>query len=343
MDESNDHKKMADSQIHVAKGFSPAINGYSMWKSELGEQAWDNRNVLPTALALAVSSSAPPTEVNGDIYLLNNARPSLNVNTIAWQSANTVRYTFNSTPDLTSYVVGDYISVTSAGSTPNNGNFIITNINTGSYYIDVTNLAILDNTYDEGSDSPAIVTSTLSNWDGCPQNSWVRFNSVQGKWFCIIPALGVMCFNKALGYFTYYNGTEWINIGTSDLTGVVFLLKIILSSQQMKTGFSVPIAVSVVPGTTEFIDVISGCVEYTAGDGLLSCTDITLITDTATDCQFKLGFVLDPTINGFLKMRPNNSSQSQIVKNKRLYIQLDQDSAAGTGRGTVYIAYMRRK
>lgn len=206
---SNIHEEITDdSQIHVAKGFTSAQNGYAMWKNEQNIQAWDSRNILPAILAIADSSLAPPTTNDGDIYILSNARGQLDIDTIAWQSGNTVRYTFAGSPDLSTYVIGDYLNAISATNILNNGSFIITNINVGSFYVDVTNIAIADNTEDEASGSPAVGTSTLSSWSGCDQNSWARYSVQVGKWFSVTPSVGALVYNNADGSY-YQFGSTW--------------------------------------------------------------------------------------------------------------------------------------
>lgn len=218
---SNLHSILDDSQLHVAKGHSTATNGSSIWKNEQGLQEWNNINTFPPCLALAVSSSAPPTETNGAIYLLDNSRGVLNVDTIAWQSGSIIRYGFASTPDLSTYIVGDYLTVKTATNSINNGTFIITTINDGADWIEVTNILRTDATDDEAAGSPATATSTLSNWDGCPQNSWAKYDLATDTWHSIAPYTGVICFNLALGVHLYFNGTSWLGIGESVYNSVV--------------------------------------------------------------------------------------------------------------------------
>lgn len=112
---------------------------------------------------------------------------NLDVNTIAWQSGNTIRYTFNATPDLTKIKVGDTMRSELATNASNNGEFIITAIDDVSDWIEVTNPGRSDATDDEAADSPAVVeggaimqftTSTLtlnkSEAFEVPQNSEFR-------------------------------------------------------------------------------------------------------------------------------------------------------------------------
>jgi hypothetical protein len=81
---------------------------------------------------------------------------ALDVDTIDWQSGNTIRYTFNGTPDLSSIVAGDYLTVNYATNLSNSGTFLIETVNDGSDYVDVINRDRDDATDDEATDSPAV-------------------------------------------------------------------------------------------------------------------------------------------------------------------------------------------
>lgn len=78
------------------------------------------------------------------------------VDTIVWQSGNTIRYTLNGTPDLSVLSAGQNIRIKSAGNAVNNGQFEITAVDDTSDYIEVTNPDRTDGTADEASDSPAV-------------------------------------------------------------------------------------------------------------------------------------------------------------------------------------------
>lgn len=198
---------MDDEDLHVAKGFADSVVGDLLWKNERGSQVFSKRAILPPCLKLVASNAAPPTEVNGDIYVIGNERGTLTASAIAWQSSNTVRYTFSGSPNLSVYNIGDYIIVTGAANSVHNGVFAITSVNDGSDYIQVTNTLVSSNAYDEGAGASA--KSTLSNWDGCNQNSWVKYNSTDGLWKEIAPEESTLCYNKDVDDFIYFNGTSW--------------------------------------------------------------------------------------------------------------------------------------
>lgn len=95
-----------------------------------------------------MNETASPSEMVG----IHNE----DVNTILWQSGNTIRYTFNGTPDLTKIKVEDTLHVDSATNASNNGDFIITAVNNAGDYIEITNPGRSDVTDDEASDSLAV-------------------------------------------------------------------------------------------------------------------------------------------------------------------------------------------
>jgi uncharacterized phage protein gp47/JayE len=76
--------------------------------------------------------------------------------TIAYQSGNTVRYTFTTT-DLSAVVAGDMLFIADAAIAGNNGLVPITAVNDGSNYVDVTNLNRSDDGGDESGLSIAAV------------------------------------------------------------------------------------------------------------------------------------------------------------------------------------------
>lgn len=83
---------------------------------------------------------------------------SLDVDTILFQSGNTIRYTFNGTPDLSGVKVAHTLTVATATKSSNNGDFVILAVNDVSDFVDVLNETRSDNTDDEASDSPAVGT-----------------------------------------------------------------------------------------------------------------------------------------------------------------------------------------
>lgn len=334
---------MIESQLHVAKGFASGIKGTSVWKNEVGGQTFENTNSFPPAIALANSSSAPPTETNGAIYLLNNSRGILDVNIISWMSANTIRYSFSSSPNLSIYAIGDYITFENATKTINNGTFVITNFHDGNDWIEISNPLRLSATDDEGAGSPATATSTISYWDGCTQNSWARFNSTTGLWSSVPPFVGVMCFNTTLGYFMYYNGAEWLSVGTSDLTAVTYTAKVIWSNAELLSGNSTPkLLASAVTGY--YIKVVGHSAKHDYKTAAFATSSIMqVITDTATVAQSEVS-ILNTTVEATRigsEIAATGTSDTQLIISKALYGKVKTSNpTVGAGSATQYIEYI---
>jgi hypothetical protein len=91
---------------------------------------------------------------NTSSVVVTNVLSALNVDAVAFQSGNTIRYTFSATPDLSSVVVNNTLSVSGSTNSINDGLFYITTINDGSDYVDVLNFNRDSSTGNETS-SPA--------------------------------------------------------------------------------------------------------------------------------------------------------------------------------------------
>lgn len=205
---SNKHSEMADKHLHVAKGFADASRGYSLWKNEKSEQTFEPRAIFPKAISIADSNTNPPTENDGDIYVLNNALGTLTVSSIAWISANTVQYNFSGSPNLSAFQATQYLICRGATNSVHNGAFEITSVNDGSDYIRVTNTLVEDATYDETTG--ATCSATKNKWDGCSENSWVRYNAAADKWYCVEAYTSALCFITSANDFYYFTGTAWV-------------------------------------------------------------------------------------------------------------------------------------
>jgi len=93
----------------------------------------------------------------GTVLTPADSRP-LDIDSIIWRTGNTIRYTFNDSPDLrdiadTSTLVT--LVVMSATNVLNNGTFTVTDVDAFNYWVDVTNITRTDPTADEASGSPA--------------------------------------------------------------------------------------------------------------------------------------------------------------------------------------------
>jgi len=85
----------------------------------------------------------------------------LDVDTIVWQSGTTVRFTFNSSPDLSEIPVGSEIKVALATNSSNNGTFVISAVDDTAKHIEVAIAARTDDTDDEATDSPATMITNV--------------------------------------------------------------------------------------------------------------------------------------------------------------------------------------
>lgn len=90
--------------------------------------------------------------------ILSTLLSSLDVDTITFQSGNTIEYAFNGSPDLSTVSVGDALVVATATNSSNNGTFIVLAVDDSADTVDVLNLDREDNTDDEATDSPAVGT-----------------------------------------------------------------------------------------------------------------------------------------------------------------------------------------
>ena len=71
----NLHSQLPDATLHNPKGFSFASAGTKVTRDEKSELNWQPDLSLPAALSFATATSAPPTEVDGDIYVLVGGTP----------------------------------------------------------------------------------------------------------------------------------------------------------------------------------------------------------------------------------------------------------------------------
>jgi hypothetical protein len=95
------------------------------------------------------------TVLTFDIDTASIQADSLDVDTIQWQNSNTIRYSMNAPADLASLDPGQYLQVTSAGNSKNNGMFEISAVDDVNDYVEVINLRREGNGDDEASDSSA--------------------------------------------------------------------------------------------------------------------------------------------------------------------------------------------
>lgn len=213
----------SDFNMHLPIGYRSANGGTSLMVGETGDYVYE-MGALPSALDYKDSSAADGvTPSNGDVYLLDDSSAILTVSAINWQSSTTVRYTFSGSPDLSSYGTStNYLYSYSATNTEHNGRFVITAINDGSDYIEVTNALVTDATLDETTGASCEVPH--SDWSGASNGDFVRYSSADSVYYRISPVTGATCYDETLGQTRTYNGTKWlgqkreVSIAASDET-----------------------------------------------------------------------------------------------------------------------------
>lgn len=214
----NQHRNLTGDALHNPKGFDGASNGTKLFKDGAGALDWITETQLPKALDYVSAQSAPPTEVAGDVYLIDTTGTAYDINTIAWQSGNTIRIAFNGSPDLSAVAADDYFITSGNGNSSNDGTFIITTVNDGSDYIEITNNDRSDATDDEATDAVGTGYYTLAEWDAVSKVSHVTFDG--SIWSSITPSEGQSCYDVALGAIRVFDGTDWSSsLASGGITG----------------------------------------------------------------------------------------------------------------------------
>jgi hypothetical protein len=189
-------------------------------KNAAGELEWRPNLSLTNALDYVSGQSAPPTEVDGDVYLIDDTGTAYDIDTIAWQSGNTVRYTFNGSPDLSAVAAADYFITSGNTNSSNDGTFVISAVDNSTKYIEVTNVLREDATDDEATDAIGTGYYTLAEWDGVSKGSHVSFDGV--TWTSVNAADGAICFDLNAQNHRIYDttGTNWdTTITSGGITG----------------------------------------------------------------------------------------------------------------------------
>lgn len=112
-------------------------------------------NDFNTAAAItALDASATALFFEGTrVAALANA----DVNTVTWQSGNTVRYTLNGAPNLSALTLPCYVRFSGSANSSNDGAFWVTNFDDTGDWIEVDNPLRVDATDDEAADSSCVM------------------------------------------------------------------------------------------------------------------------------------------------------------------------------------------
>ncbi len=252
-----------DLNMHYPKGFLTAVPGVSVVRGADDNLRWTQQPRFNKVIDEVDGLLAPPTEIDVDAFILQKAISAkvYDVDTILWQSGSTIRYTFNGGPDLSGLVVGDHARIRLAGLEINNGDFIITDINDGADWIEVTNPFRFFSTDDEASDSPANTTTTHRDWDVAGDTDHVEFFGSEDLWYAITPQLGANAYNTTADSDRIFTGLGWSASDGGDIGGTI-------SAGQVAFGS----ALDTIAGNANFT--------YTAGGGLALTNTLATATET---------------------------------------------------------------
>src|SRR3990167_2324944 len=173
-------------------------------------------SLLPAIDFTGAVASAPPTENDGDVYVLKNETTAaiMDVDRIEWQlgTINGVRYYFNEFAMMIDGVVaiGDYLHASGATNIIHNGSFVIVDFDDIAGWIEINNTDVIDATDDEASDSPALAHFTKAAWDGGKINDVVEFHSESGIWIAATPIEGQIILILSKDALYMFNGTSWV-------------------------------------------------------------------------------------------------------------------------------------
>lgn len=117
-----------------------------------GEKLGTQNNVWIPYNALATKTLI---QRNDKLIIDINGLQSLTISTIAWQSGNIIRYTFNGSQDLHLFTINTWYQFSGSKESVNDGTFFIQAI--GTNYIDVINPSRSDNTKNETASTSILV------------------------------------------------------------------------------------------------------------------------------------------------------------------------------------------
>ncbi len=206
---SGRHSRQHDDELnmHFPRGYIASLAGESPRTNEEENLEWAHLKILETVQDIVDSSIAPPTELDGDTFIIDATSGVIAVDTILFQSGNTVRYNL---AGATSVAVGDFAIFSSSTNSINDGTFQITGID-GSFglFVEITNAGRANADDDETPSSPATMNTTHDDWDGADHNNWVRYNGALDQWFNIIQEDGDFVFNNTPSAVFTFTGGSW--------------------------------------------------------------------------------------------------------------------------------------
>ena len=104
----NQHIRADEDELnmHYPKLFLSATGNELPVKDFRGQLEWRQATMLPIAKELVSPIAAPPTQVNGDVYLLNSGLSSIAIKDILFQSGNQVKYVVDTGASTAAVTVG---------------------------------------------------------------------------------------------------------------------------------------------------------------------------------------------------------------------------------------------
>ena len=212
-DKNNDQHANLDldqEELHTPLNHIPAKRGEQSFKLD-NNTPFYFPGAMPPVLDIVDGHLAPPTEVDGDVYVLE-ADAEGDIDEILFQAGNTIRASFNG--PFTPPAVDDFMTIANAANPSNNGTFLVTGL-PGGGDIDYTNPNRNDATDDELSDSPAVATWSFDDWDGAKPKSWNRYDAANDVWVSIDPQDGNKFLNETTGTEWFYDGIWNENVLTT--------------------------------------------------------------------------------------------------------------------------------
>lgn len=326
----NYHRNMdkSDETNHNPIGFGSASKNTLSIRNEADETTpeWVQRFALPAALKIVDCTSAPPTENENEIYLMDQSGDSLTTSAIAWQSGNTIRYTFSGSPDLSGYSNNDYLECSGASSAVLNGTFIITSVNDGSDYIEVTNTSVTDGTYDESTGSTCNVTD--DEWDGVGKGYWAKFDG--SSWQSFPPLSGMICYVEDIESVCAYN---------SGWQGTVQTKKISVTNAELLAWFTTKKELIAAPGSGYCIKVSDSLIRYSRGSTSFGTSKDTQIAyGTSGNKIFDFDDILE-TGSSVIE-RPAFGVNNVLNENESIVAgDYTQNPTLGDGTADIYLTY----
>ena len=132
-------------------------------------------------------------------------------------------------------------------------------------------------------------------------------------------------------------------INTIDVSNGIKQISITLSSAQILSIYSTPIEIIPAPGNGKFIEIMSASCKVDFNTTPYSANLLHLITDTATEPQFRNVKILTATgsvIWKFGEITANDAADTQIIENKGIYVtSVSSDPVDGDSSITIYVCY----